>query len=429
MELALPFGSKKVRFDTPYPPEMLAIARRQPRPEPCGWTAAAARALASPVGAAPLAQMRLHGKTAAIIADAAPGGASAHEILPTVMDHLNRAGARDDDITVVVTCDNGPPGDLQQQLGAEIARQYACVRHDPFSAESRFCGFSALGTPILANARVADADFRVAVGAVRPHASLGYSGGDAAILPGVSSFESIIRHGALIFAPNSSYGHLGDNPSALDAQNVGMSVGLDYILNYVMTSAGEPAATFAGDPVKAHRAAVNFGDRMVWGAELGGQADLAIASPGYDPPPGVPFDPRAIDFTASGVKPGGSIIFLAAPEQLPLPEDEWEKKLCDAPIDELGRMYEKRDWSGGPREIAAKLAAIRKAYFDLRPFFSRGVILVGSDLPQGALDRMGAEQTQTVQEAIEIATARHGRDAHVALVPDASTTLCLPEFH
>jgi|GEM_PF-6237323 len=431
MELALPFGSKKVKFEVPYAPDRLAVARREPTPEPCEWKDAATRALASPVGVQPLAKMRLEGKTVVIIIDATPGHAPAGDIIPILTDHLSQAGAADEDITILAAGGDDPttPAEMQRRLATDLPKQYTVASHNAFSDECRFCGFSALGTPILANKLAADADFRIALGRVQPHASRGYTGGDDAILPGVCSFETIIRHRALGFAPGSSYGHLGDNPAALDAQNVGMTVGLDYTLNYVVTLSGDPVAAFAGDPIKAHLAAVNFGDRMVWGAELGSPADLAIASPGHDWPGDRPFDPRAIDLVAAGVKLGGSIILLASPQELPLPEDDWERELCDVPIRELARLHEKRDWPGSAGEIAAKLRAVRDAYLTRRPFFSRSVILVGSDLPPQVVDHLGAEQTDTIQEAVEIVAARHGEDARVALVPDASTTLCLPEFH
>ena len=427
MELALPFGPRKLTFEAPYPPERLAIAQRRPLPESCDWQEAAAAALASPVGAEPLAEMRLGGKTVAILAD--PGPANA--VLPTVIEHLGQAGVSDDDITIIVACGGNPtsPAEVQRQLEADIAKRCRCVCHDPFSAENRFFGFSALGTPIFVNDLVAGADFRIAIGRVRPHSSLGYSGGADAILPSACAFETLVRHGALSFASNSSCGHLGDNPSRLDAENLAVAIGLDYVVNHVVTLSGEPAAAFAGHPIKAHRSAVNFGDRSIWGAELGDLADVALASPGHAWAGDRPFDPQAIDFVAAGVRPGGSIVFLASPGEIPDPAGELERELRDASISELARMHEKRNWPGDVKEIAAKLKAVRATYIARRPFFYRSVGLVGSALQDGELERLGAEQTETMQEAIEIVTDRHGLDARVALVPDATTTLCLAEFH
>ena len=431
MELVLPFGSRKTPFDAPWPPEQLAIARRPPLPEPCEWEDAARRALDSPVGARSLAETPLIGKSVAVLVNAAHGQMPVADVLPIVIDYLEQAGARKTDIAIVAAGGNpvAAAADLERLIGADLAAQHTTICHDPFSADHQFCGFSALGTPILVNSKVFEADFRVAIGLVRPHASLGYTGGDDAILPGVSAFETIIRHAALGFASSSSYGRLDDNPSRLDVENVGMTVGLDHILNFVVSLDGGPVAAFAGHPVKAHRAAVNFGDRGVWAGELGGAADIAIASPGGDWAGDTPFDPAVIDFVVAGVKLGGSIVFLAGPGMLPEPEDKDEAKMAELPVAELAKLHEKRNWRGKPAEIAAKLKAIRKAYLAKRPFFARSVILAGSDLPSPALEHLGAEQTDTLEEAVDLVAGRHGRDAHVAFVPDASTTLCLPELH
>jgi hypothetical protein len=431
MELALPFGSRKITFDAPWPPEQLAIARRPPLPEPCDWTDAAGRALSSPIGARSLAETPLEGKSAVIIIDADPGRMPIADILPIVIDCLEQAGVRKTDISIIAGGGDGPASGtgIERLIGADLAGEHTATQHDPFSADHQFCGFSALGTPIFVSNIALEADFRVAVGCVRPHASLGYTGGDDAILPGVCAFETITRHAALGFAGTSSCGHLEDNPSRLDVENVGATVGLDHILNFVVTLDGEPVAAFAGHPVKAHRAAVNLGDKGVWGGELGGPADIAIASPGIDRPGDAPFDPAVIDFVACGVKLGGSIVLLASPGMLPKPEGKEEAALAELTVGELARRHEKRDWRGKPIEIAARLRAIRNAYFARKPVFVRSIILAGSDLPVGALEHLGVEQTETLQEAVDIVADRHGPDAQVALVPDASTTLCLPELH
>lgn len=431
MELALPFGSRNIQFDAPWPPEQLAIARRPPLPEPCEWEDAARRALDSPVEARALAETPLKDKSVAILVNAAHSQIPVADVLPIVIDCLEQAGAGKADIAIVAAGDNPAAAEagLERLIGADLAAQHTTICHDPFAADHQFCGFSALGTPIFVNSKVLEADFRVAIGVIRPHASLGYTGGDDAILPGVCAFETIIRHTALGFASSSSYGRLDDNPSRLDVENVGTTVGLDHILDFVVTLDGGPVAAFAGHPVKAHRAAVNFGDRAVWAGELGGLADIAIASPGGDWAGEAPFDPAVIDFVVSGVKLGGSIIFLAGPGMLPEPEDKDEADMAELSVAELAKLYEKRNWQGKPAEIAAKLRAARNAYLAKRPFFARSVILVGSDLPSPALERLGAEQTDTLQEAVDLVAGRHGCDAHVALVPDASTTLCLPELH
>ena len=428
MELALPFGPRRITFDAPFQPDNIAIARRAPQPPPGDWAALTLHALDTPVGAGLLSKMRMAGETLAIVVDAS---LPAHKILPSIFAKLEDAGARDESIVVVAAFGNEPrtPSALRELLGADTLARCKCVWHDPFSPETDFHGFSTLGTPIAINSLAARAGFRLGIGIVQPHASRGYSGGDDIILPGAAAFESAARSMSLAFSYNSTYGRMQDNPCRLDLENVGTTVGLDYVINYVARIDGQPAAAFAGNPIKVHRAAVSFGDRAIWGAELGGPADAAIASPGNDWAGGAPFDPRSIDYVASGVKMQGSIVYLAEKGPLPQPEEEWERELNARPIAELAAAFEKRNWPHDTHQIAAKLEAVVRAWIARRPFFYRHVILVGSDLPELTLELLNAEQVDSMNEAMHRLHELYGANAGVALVPEAQTTLCLAEFH
>ena len=433
MELALPFGTKTITFELPVPPGNLAVARRRPVPPSVGWEELATRALEAPVGMPPLSEAPVRGKSVAILVDPQVQPAVGH-VLPAILARLREAGAGE--VSVVVCGGDGSARNTMPSVKGISAAQI--VLHDPVTSECRFLGFSALGTPIFVNKAVADADCRVAVGAVQPHVALGYTGGYDAIFPGAASFDTIARGLAIAFAHTSAYGKLGDNPARLDLENVGAAAGLHFIVNFVLRLDGQPVAAFAGDPLKAHRAAVNHGDRMVWGAELGRLADAAIASPGDLPtvpgpegglPAEVPFDFRTLDFVAAGVKPRGSIILLAGRGSLPVPDNEFERELNGKTVAELAALFGKRDWPDPAPRIFARLHAICNAYHARRPFSTRNVYLVGSDLPPQEVDRLGALQLESIAEAIEEMLHAHGTDAHLALVPDASTTLCMPEFH
>ncbi|HUW34658.1 MAG TPA: lactate racemase domain-containing protein [Planctomycetota bacterium] len=456
MELALPFGSGRITFELALPPGNLAIARRPPRPEPAGWDELAERALQSPMGAPPIEKAKLAGKSAAVLVDPAILPV-AEKVLPHVIHQLEQASAAR---IVIVGCSPLPAHSPTLPLSHSPALA-DFVQHDPVASDHAFRGFSALGTPIFINKTAAEADVRIAVGTVQPHPWLGYSGGYDAIIPGLAALTTIVRHQALWFSPNSSCGRLGDNPARLDAEYAGAITGLDFILDFVVTLDGSPVSAFAGDPIKAHRAAVNSGDKLVWGADLGGLADAAIASPGEAAPPeayvgadGVrpgahavcpymvpegkpdaqpqqpaPFDPRTLDFVAAGVKPRGTIVLLAGPGHLPVPHDPFERELLAKPVPELAGLFEKRTWHGEPEAAFARLQAILRTWAIHRTFFSHDVRLVGSELSDDELDRLNAVQDGTIEEAIEPMLAALGKNARVALVPDASGTLCLAELH
>jgi len=466
MELALPFNSRKITFELPLSPGNLAIARRPPRPEPADWAELAERALNSPIGAQPLQKGELAGKSVAVLLQPSLADA-AQIILPHVIDLLEQASAAR--IVIIGCCSPLPPSPTPPILSSPFLARF--VQHDPVTSESAFRGFSALGTPIFINKAAAEADVRIAVGSVQPHPWLGYSGGCGAIIPGIAAAPTLIRHLSLCFSLNSSCGRLGDNPARLDAEYAATVVGLDFILDFVLTLDGKPVAAFAGDPIRAHRAAVNSGDKLVWGAELGGLADAAIASPGEEEESGRGgdgesgrvgegesgrvgegesgrvgegeigrvgegeiggegvFDPRTLDFIAAGVKPRGTIVLLAGPGHLPVPDDPFERELLAMPVPELAALFEKRDWPGDAEAPLDRLLAILRTWALRRIFFSRDVHLVGSELSGDELDRLNAAQYASIEEAIEPMLVLGGKNARVALVPDAASTLCLAELH
>ena len=445
MELALPFNSRKITFELPLSPGNLAIARRPPRPEPADWAELAERALNSPIGAQPLQKGELAGKSVAVLLQPSLADA-AQIILPHVIDLLEQASAAR--IVIIGCCSPLPPSPTPPILSSPFLARF--VQHDPVTSESAFRGFSALGTPIFINKAAAEADVRIAVGSVQPHPWLGYSGGCGAIIPGIAAAPTLIRHLSLCFSLNSSCGRLGDNPARLDAEYAATVVGLDFILDFVLTLDGKPVAAFAGDPIRAHRAAVNSGDKLVWGAELGGLADAAIASPGdaaneegepdeqagaFSPNlergvggEGV-FDPCTLDFIAAGVKPRGTIVLLAGTGHLPVPDDPFECELLAMPVPELAALFEKRDWPADSEASLDRLLAILRMWAVRRIFFSRDVHLVGSTLSSDELDRLNAAQDASIEEAIEPMLVLGGKNARVALVPDAASTLCLAELH
>jgi len=429
MELALPFGTQKIQFTVPFPLRNLAAARCEAPPKPGDWKDLAARALDSPIGAGPLHGLRRGiGKAAILVA---PGFTAAPVVLPIIIDQLRRTGVPASDIAIILACGDEPaaPGEPLATLGPELAREHACAAHDAFAGGLRFRGFTALGAPVFLNLLAAEAEFIVAVGTVQPHPWYGYSGGAQEFLPGICGAETIARNDGLGFSAGSAYGSLGTNPCRLEMESAAAANGLKFVLDFVLSPDGRPLAAFAGDPLKAHRAAVNWGDRAVWGAELGGPADAAIASPGHDWPGDRPFDPRALDYVAAGIKPGGTIVCLASRASLPRPRRGNGPDLARASIADLAKLHEKRTWPGDPRRVHAGLHAVREAYLARRPFNTRSVILAGSDLSWEQLELLNAEQADSLQEAVEMLVDRHGEDARVALVPDALTTLCLPEFH
>ena len=59
------------------------------------------------------------------------------------------------------------------------------------SGDLRALGSLDSGLPIYTNRVVADADFKICLGGIYPHSSVGFGGGAKLIVPGVSGFATM----------------------------------------------------------------------------------------------------------------------------------------------------------------------------------------------------------------------------------------------
>ena len=115
----------------------------------------------------------------------------------------------------------------------------------------KFVGASNLRHAIWVNRYVAEADFRVAIGRIAPHEAYGYEGGYKMIVPGVASFETILRDHSMNF---SRYlrSRRARKPEPARSRSIGASVGIDFVVNIVVNSKSEPVRAFAGKVETVH---------------------------------------------------------------------------------------------------------------------------------------------------------------------------------
>ena len=216
-----------------------------PPPPPAVDAARAVKAaLEAPVGLPPLdALLATHRHVCVLIPDATRKGI-ADAVLPVLLPRLAAAGVR---WTVGVATgkhppDPGPPG--------------AWV-HDARSPDLVPVGFTARGTDVRYPSAVLDADLRVLVGEVRPHYFAGYAGGAKLLFPGVAGEAGIWHNHALKAAAGARLGVVLGNPCRADMEAAAAMAGPSFAICGVRRADGRLVAVEAGDPVGAHRAAVD----------------------------------------------------------------------------------------------------------------------------------------------------------------------------
>ena len=254
------YGDEKITLAFPENWEVTMVA---PKDAPKLSDAAIEAAFGQPIGTPRIAEMARGKSSAAIVVDDLSRPTPAATVIPLLLRELHQAGIPKSEIRFVVGGGSHRPltdEEISKKVGADIAAAYEVTNHDFMSGDLRALGSLDSGLPIYTNRVVADADFKICLGGIYPHSSVGFGGGAKLIVPGVSGFATMFYFHS--FHPGRGHAVIerqGDEPDHRDAaEAVARVLGLDVIVNVVINSRREVAGLFVGDFVKAHRTGAHF---------------------------------------------------------------------------------------------------------------------------------------------------------------------------
>ena len=195
-----------------------------------------------------------------------------------------------------------------RKVGAEVVARYEYMNHNPFE-HLVDVGTTSRGTKVAVNKYYADADLRISLSSVIPHASAGFGGGAKLVLPGVCSIETIAYHHGTF---DGERVQIEGNVFRADCEESARLADHDFSVNVVVNRDMKVAGLFAGDLVAAHRAAVRLA-RDLYMVPAAPDADLTIVS-GH---------PQDSEFLQAGkalgeygapatARPDGVVLFAAA---------------------------------------------------------------------------------------------------------------------
>lgn len=240
------------------------------------------------------------------------------------------------------------------------------------------------------------------IGLVEPHFFAGYSGGRKTVLPAVAGEKAIFNNHSykMIDHPMASYGILDGNPIHHDMVEFMNFVNLSFIVNVTINDKGETTQVFAGDPIEAHRRAVDSLNLYV-NVKLRGYADIVIVSNG-----GYPSD-RDLYQSVKGmataervVKDDGVIIMVAECRDELGGHEEFKRLMqeADGPEDVLKEIREKEpitdQWQA---QVLARI--LKKA----------NVVVVTDGVKHGVIREMMMEPASSLEQALDFAIKRVSR--------------------
>jgi nickel-dependent lactate racemase len=198
--------------------------------------------------------------------------------------------------------------------------------------------------------------------------------------------------------------------------------GLNFIINVVCNSRNEIVGAVAGDPVLAHQAGIQFGDREVWGADSGEGADIVIASPGRNKDRYFYTSLRCLHNAHGCLRKEGTVILIAScdggwtdPKYL---ERKWQvsEEILEYSTNELIRLVECREWCTPDRQFQALVFFVQNIYRLCREMH---VYITGaSDVSRSYAEKLGLLWRSSVEEALEEAIGHYTPKARVTVIPD-----------
>lgn len=244
-------------------PEGWEVTTLGPKDAPKLSEAEIEAAFSAPIGTPRIAELARGKRSAAIVVDDLSRPTPAAEVIPFVLRELSQAGVPKGEIRFVVGGGSHrplTPEEVAKKVGREVAAEFEVTSHDFMAGDLRGLGSLPDGLPVYINRVVADAEFKLCVGGIYPHGSVGFGGGSKLILPGVSGFATMFYFHT--FFPGRGHAVIerrGDVRDHRDAsEDVARVLGLNAVVNLVINSRREVAGVFVGDFVQAHRQGARF---------------------------------------------------------------------------------------------------------------------------------------------------------------------------
>jgi nickel-dependent lactate racemase len=379
-------------------------------------------ALDHPIGSPRLRDIVKPGETVCIVvSDITRAWQRMGVYLPFVVKELNDAGIRDENIRFLSALGYHRKHTAEEHaklLGPALEQRFRIIDHDCMDNDNLVhLGKTSRGTPIIINKIAVDAHRLVLTGCCTYHPWVGWGGGKKSILPGISSIESIQKNHLMVLdekgrqRPEVTSGNIKENPIHLDMLEIAAAVKPSFMFNVIMGHDGKIARAVCGDCVTAHDAGCRIVDDL-YAVPIEELADITISSQGgYPKDIDVCQTGKAIYHTQEATKPGGTMIILSDCTEGIGPPD------ANTIFLECGTNAERE------REVR-KLFTVPKyvSYYMCTAAEKWNIIIVGNGDP-ALLAKTSLRTAKTVDEALEMAFKKGGRNQKIYLMPQGSSAL------
>jgi len=409
MKAELQCGHEVVDLEVPDSTVLLEMKPLAPLADPAG---AVREALAHPISSRPLADIVRGRKSACIVISDITRPVPNQIILPPMLETLEAAGVAREAIVILIATGMHRPNlgdELAHMVGRDIMARYRIENHFCREAENYRRIDTIDGAPIEVNRHYLDADLRILTGLIEPHFYAGFSGGRKAILPGISSFETMkfMHSYRMIEHPRVANCVLDGNPFHENGLRICEMAGVDFIVNVVLNKRREVGGVFAGHYDRAHRAGCEVVERHSTAA-VDEPFDLVITSGG-----GFPLDAtfyqisKALTCARNVLRKGGTIVVVCGCQE------GLGGKEFSGILRSVGSLAEFRERYQDPKNFVIDQWCAQSIYQALD--HAGKVYIYSPGLAGEDVEKMGAIAVADLQPTVTALAASHTR---VALSPE-----------
>lgn len=344
-----------------------------------------------------------------------------YKLLPPLLEKLRAAGMKEEGITFLVatgTHRDNTREELERMLGKDVLEKFKVFNHHCQDEENMVdLGKTKDGIPVVINRHFWEAELKILTATIAPHQGAGFSGGRKSVLPGLASIATLKQHhGFHMRSDKPAMGWVEGNKFHENALEAAKMAKVDFILNAVQNHRKEITQVVAGDVEEAWLEGVK-GSRQIYEVRVPHPVEIVITSPG-----GYPKDidlyqsQKSMAAAEMVVKEGGTVILPAE---------------CKDGVGAHG-FYEWMSAASCPQDVIDRFIhegyslGSSKAWLYSRCLKRADVILVSESIENKVLSKMFTQRADSVEKAIDMALAKHGRKAEIILMQNGSDMI--PRF-
>jgi len=408
MRLDVPYGKETVPLEAPDDAEVVYPNEVEARSE----GKVLAKALAHPINAKAFADFLADARDVLFIVNDATRPTPTARVLELIKDELKGVDAS----YIIATGAHRAPTEeeLREIFGAlydDVVDKI--IIHDAKRDEDMvYIGTSTNGTEMYVNRAGMEAHKIVIIGSVEPHYFGGYTGGRKAFLPGIASRKTITQNHKYALRPEAKALALEGNPVHEDMIDALKTIADKEIFAIMTVLDGEHRiyAATAGHIHDSFYAAIEAANE-VFCVPVSGEADVVVSVAPYPMDIDLYQSQKALDNAKLALAPGG-VLILVSKCRMGTGDEAFLELLasCNTPEETLAKLDQ--DYVLGWHK-AGKMAEIAV----------KGEMCGVTDLDDETLTKAFMKPYKNLQQALDDALAKKGKDARVLIMMNGSMSI------